>query len=306
MLLPVPQGSPSTDDSSESGRPDDEDATRLGVGRELDGGGETGTVKYVDNTTTIEKVPPDRSIKHFSTTRTLEAVEATGTSSALATIINQADDMKMKVNCAKTQLLCISGDNGCKTTAAITAGGHTIRSTDLMKLLGFMLDEDGGVNTQVEMIQKKFRARFWSLIHLRKSGFKGCALFSLYKTFVRPIIETNSVIYHSMLTINQRDCIERLQKVVTKLCFGYDDSYAKILTDHGIETLEERRIGAVKKFVAKALANDRFRTKWFIPRPAVETNLRTRKPFIENRARTSRYMKSPLVAMQKVANQIYA
>ena len=77
-----------------------------------------------------------------------------------------------------------------------------ISSTDLMHLLGVMIGGTG-MTDQVMFILTKFRRKFWSLIHLRRSGITGNHLYRLYCLMVRPVIETNSVVYHSMLTTTQ-------------------------------------------------------------------------------------------------------
>lgn len=83
-----------------------------------------------------------------------------------------------------------------------------------------------------------------------------------------------------------------------------DTRYEETCQSYGILTLKMRRENALKRFVGKALNNPRFRNAWFKPRPEVENDIRNRRPFIENRARTTRYLNSPLVTMQRLANDI--
>ena len=80
---------------------------------------------------------------------------------------------------------------------------------------------------------------------------KGCDLFKMYASFVRPILEANSVIFHSMLTRTQCHEIEMMQKRALRLCFGFELTYAEIYEKFSIRTLEHRREQAVQKFVKK-------------------------------------------------------
>ena len=261
-------------------------------------------VKYVDDTTTVEEVRADHTIKHFTTSRTTERVPASASSAAFDKIERKAADMGMKVNAAKTQVICISPTNGCSTFAEVMAGETWIRSSPSMKLLGYVLGEEPGAAAHVEHLKGKFRAAFWSLINLKRAGIKGRDLFVLYCIFVRPALECNSVIFHPMLKIHQEDGLERLQKMVVRLCYGRYESYTATREAMNISTLKERRARACEKFAAKALANPRFKEKWFVPRDEIDQELRRRQPYVVNRARTLRYQQSPLVNLQKIANNL--
>ena len=88
------------------------------------------------------------------------------------------------------------------------------------------------------------------------------------------------------------------------MCFGFNTHYEDTRRIYGIKTLQERRELAVEKFARKAMNNPRFCHQWFRPREAIETDLRRRRPFIETKARTTRYKNSPLLNLQRVANNI--
>ena len=258
--------------------------------------------KYVDDTTVVETVDRDTAVRHFTTKRTLESVPAVQIEAVMVELIKLAGDIGMRVNCSKTQMLCISPDNGCDSSTRIQVSGQDIESVDSVKLLGFCLGSRPDMSHQVAFIKKKFRMKLWSLIHLKSAGIVGRHLFDLYACFVRPVIETNSVIYHSLLTREQCGEIELMQRKVLKICFGFDKHDADIRHEQKIPTLEKRREIATENFVKKAMKNPRFATRWFVPRERIDTNIRRRDPFKVNRARTNRYMNSPLVYMQRIAN----
>ena len=90
-----------------------------------------------------------------------------------------------------------------------------------------------------------------------------------------------------------------------RLAYGFGVSYSETLAGRKISTLETRRETAAKKFVAKILEQGgRFSEKWFKERPEVENDIRRRRKFVEKRAKTERYKKSPLLYLQKLANDI--
>ena len=291
--------------------PGDSSPERLGAGPDINAGqeplvaqGPVMMVKYVDDTTVVETVPKASTTKHFTTRTTVEHVPAIRIENFMIGLLDKTNDIGMRVNCHKTQLLCISPANGCDSRAEIVAGGVTISAVKTVKLLGYMIGSSPGAEAQCVYIRERFRARFWSLIHLKRAGFDGMDLFKLYISFVRPILECNSVIFHPMLTRKQCHEIELMQKRVAKLCFGFHRHYADICAAHGIRTLEQRRELAVKKFVLKSLEDKRFAPKWFREREAIETDLRRRRKFAVNKARTDKYLKSPLLYMQRTANTL--
>ena len=203
--------------------------------------------KYVDDTTLVETVDKNLGIRHITTSTPLEEIPAALIGPFMDKVIKLATAIGMKVNCLKTQMIVIAGDTGYNVGASFVADGVRISSTRSMKLLGFMVCGTG-MSAQVAFIMDKFRWKFWSLIHLRRSGLGGDQLFRLYTVLVRPIIETNSVVYHSMLTSGQASDIEKLQKKILRLCYGNFTSYAAILEEKLIDTLENRRRKAIAKF----------------------------------------------------------
>ena len=128
--------------------------------------------KYVNDTTVVEAVDLNDAKIHLST-MTPEATSKSRFTEAIA----GAAEIGMKVNCQKTQLLLISPPNGFNNNAYISIQGQKISSGQKLKLLGFVFGNEPNVSEHVAEIKLKFRTRFWSLIHLRNSGFKGDELF---------------------------------------------------------------------------------------------------------------------------------
>ena len=142
------------------------------------------------------------------------------------------------------------------------------------------------------------------MIHLRRSGFKGRDLMSLFNVFIRPVIEYCSLIYHPLLTVGQNREIERMQRQMVKLAYGYNKSYEVICEQMGISTLEERRKTYIDNFVIKTLYNARFSGAWFPRREAGHMDLRARRNYVETKSRTTRYYNSPLSYMRRRANEL--
>ena len=78
---------------------------------------------------------------------------------------------------------------------------------------------------------------------LKYVGVSKRDLLDIYVLFIRSITEYCSVAYHSSLTQQQSDKIERIQKTCLKVILGdeYID-YKTALEDWNLETLHDRRL----------------------------------------------------------------
>ena len=188
--------------------------------------------KYVDDTTIVEALDISNAERHLTTRPATAVCKARYTELVANAITQRADAIGMRVNCKKTQLLVISPPNGYLNKAYISIQDQRIASLDSLKLLGFVFGSQPNVSAHVTEIKKKFRSRFWSLIHLRRSGIAGNELFKLFNVYIRPVIEYCSVIYHPLLTKAQSNEIERYQKQAVKLSFGWNKHYSEICEEY--------------------------------------------------------------------------
>ena len=82
-----------------------------------------------------------------------------------------------------------------------------------------------------------------------------------------------------MLAQYQKNRLENIQKRCLRSIFGHDKTYNKLLAESGLETLEDRRTRAVKKFAEKACKNPQFE-HWF-PKNTNRSSQRTGKTYEE-------------------------
>ena len=80
----------------------------------------------------------------------------------------------------------------------------------------------------MESIRKKFRQRFWSLYHLRRNGFTKEELVRVYTSSVRPVADYCDVVYHSMLSDEMDEELDRLQNHALRIIFGFNLSLIHI------------------------------------------------------------------------------
>ena len=111
-------------------------------------------------------------------------------------IENDAKKQGLCVNSKKTNMIVISNATSYEPRAHIYAEHATrIDSGDSLKALGFIINKQGNVSSQIEALRKRFRTRMWVLRDLQRSGFTESELVRVYTSLVRPVIEYSSVVF---------------------------------------------------------------------------------------------------------------
>ena len=81
-----------------------------------------------------------------------------------------------------------------------------------------------------------------------------------YFLFIRSLLEQSATVWHSSLTQENRDDLERVQKSAVKIILQENyQNYSNALNKLDIETLEERREHLCMNFALKCLKNPRFK-----------------------------------------------
>ena len=93
-------------------------------------------------------------------------------------------------------------------------------------MLGVWLQEDGGWQTNTTQLCKKAYIRMNMLTKLRYAGLCIEELLHIYKQYIRTTLEYCSVVFHSSLTTQQANSLERCQAVSLRVIL--QESYIKV------------------------------------------------------------------------------
>ena len=209
----------------------------------------------------------------------------------------------MRVNDQKMALLCVSAAVSYEARAVLYGRNQElIRSQDTIKLLGYTVDVDGGCGTHVNNMVRKMRSKTWALGRLKKYGFDDRDLVNVYITYIRPIAEYVSVVWHSLLNADQAAKIEHQQTRALRHIYGYGISARRMRELAAVELFSKRRRDACLSFARKASSSPRF-AHWFTMRPPSGYPRRRRSIFHEPTARTDRYRNSALNYMKRLLNE---
>ena len=218
---------------------------------------------YVDDLNNIEKVNQYTAISTISETKTILLPHARKSQANFERIKSRAEEVGMKVNSSKTQMLCISSNINYNVTSYIRTGGEEIRSTEELKILGFWFSNKPNVSLHVQKMAKKFRSRLWSLRHLKQSGMTPGDLLFVYTTVLRPVLDFAVPTYHPLLSIGQSQCLEKLQQKALYIVYGHHLSYDEALAVSNLTTLQERRDTLTLNFAQSTQKNPRYTDGWF-------------------------------------------
>ena len=186
----------------------------------------------------------------------------------------------------------------------LTLNGNLLERKNTIKLLGMWLQEDGGWGTNTKEICKSAYARVSLLTKLKYAGTGIEDLVIVYKIYIRSRLEYNSVVFHSSLTQEQSDSLDRCEAVCLRIIlqemFVSHSAACEML---GIRKLSDRRETRCLDFSKKCIKHPQNK-RMFPVNPYIDNdlNIRNREQYIVNFCRTETYRKSAIPYCQRLLN----
>ena len=142
------------------------------------------------------------------------------------------------------------------------------------------------------------------LTKLKYVGVQTEDLLDIYVLYIRSIAEYCSVAFHSSLTIEQSEKLERIQKTCLRVILGdmYVD-YSSALEMSGLDKLSSRRESRCLNFSLKCVKHPRNSRLFPINNLPHAHDVRNSEKFQVNFARTSTYQDSTIPYWQKLLNR---
>ena len=153
-----------------------------------------------------------------------------------------------------------------------------------------------------EIYLKAF-ARMSMFTKLKYVGVGQEDLLDVYKLFIRSLLEYCSVAFHSRLTQEDIQDLERVQKTSLKVILGdqYLD-YPSALAKCGLESLYSRRESRCLDFALRCVKHP-VNSRLFPPTQVPANDLRQTEKFEVNFAKTGTYQKSAIPYCQRLLNK---
>ena len=138
--------------------------------------------------------------------------------------------------------------------------GEQIEVIDRTQLLGTVITDDLRWEQNTSQLVRKANGRMELLRRVASFGTDIQDLKTIYILFVRSQLEQSSVVWHSSLTEQQKNDLERVQKSALKIILGPKyESYKKALEILDLEPLDQRRDYLSLRFALKCTRNERTR-----------------------------------------------
>ena len=214
------------------------------------------------------------------------------------------EEKKMMVNEKKTKCMIFNYTEKHQFTTRLRMNNQPIEVIDSTRLLGTVITSDLCWDTNTTTIVKKANARMELLRRLVEFNTPVEDLKMIYILFVRSILEQSATVWHSSLTQENSQDLERVQKSATRIILKDSNlTYKTRLAKLGLESLFARRETLCLNFALKCVKNEK--TKHMFPMNKKQHDMETRQEekFNVQFANTNRLKNSPIIYMQKLLNE---
>ena len=215
------------------------------------------------------------------------------------------EQQKMVLNEKKTKIMVFNFTDHYKFTTRLALNEKNLEIVDEAKLLGVIITDDLKWDRNTEYLVKKAYARMELLRKVSEFTSSIDDKREIYILYIRSILEQSSAVWHSSLTNENADDLERVQKAAVRLIIGDKyENYEDGLIKANLESLKDRREGLCKKFALKCVKSDNSRVKNMFPKKEVNHSMifRNIEKYDVDFAKTGRLKDSSIPYMQRMLN----
>ena len=205
---------------------------------------------------------------------------------------------KMKLNESKTKVMVINYTRNFQFATRIHLNGTLLETIQETSLLGTVFSSDLKWHANSDQLVRKGYQRMTILRKLYDFNLPLEDLVTIYNSYIRSILEYNLNVWFSSISNEERENIERVQRVACKIILKDDYiNYKDALDRLNIQNLSDRRQMLACRFANKCVKSDRF--KGLFP---VNDN-RSADKYVVKFAHTDRLKDSSIPAMQRILNK---
>ena len=211
-------------------------------------------------------------------------------------------DRKMKLNEEKSKIMIFNFTHDYQFSTRVHLNGTLLDTIAETRLLGSIVSSDLKWHSNSEALTKRGYQRMIILRKLYEFDIPQEDLVLIYCSYIRSVLELNSNVWFSSITNEERENLERIQKIACKIILKENyENYEKALETLKLKSLSERRQMLALRFAQKCLNHDRFRDLF----PLNDANVDTRnsEKYVVKFASTDRLKESSIPAMQRLLNR---
>jgi len=221
----------------------------------------------------------------------------------LDTINEWTKNQKMLINAQKTKAMVFNFTKDYQFATRLSLENSPIEVISHAKLLGTIIQDDLKWDLNTANIVKKANSRMELLKRVASFGAPIDDLKKIYVLYVRSVLEHSSVVWHSSLTDENSEDLERVQKSAMKIILGnkYMD-YRSALNYLQLDNLHDRRQELCERFAQKCLKNENTKNMFPLSKNQHTMKMRNSEKYHVQFAKTSRLKNSPIIYMQNLLN----
>ena len=213
-------------------------------------------------------------------------------------------NQKMLINEKKTKTIIFNYTDNYQFTTRLSINDKNIEVIDSTRLLGTIISRDLRWDLNTAAIVKKANARMQLLRKVAGFGASVDDLKIIYILFIRSLLEQSATVWHSRLTEENSNDLERVQKSAMKIILqdkfiGYKNALNKL----DLPTLSDRREQLCLSFALKCVKHPKTLKMFPLNDKTHEINTRNREKYEVQHANTERLKMSSIIYMQNLLNQ---
>ena len=212
-------------------------------------------------------------------------------------------NQKMVINERKSKNMIFNFTKNYQFSTRLELDGKILETVQEAKLLGTIVTSDLKWDENTNCIVRKANQRMELLRKISSFGASLDDLKNIYILYIRSLLEQSCTVWHSGLTAENSEDLERVQKSSLKIILKEKfQSYEHALSLLDLDSLAERRELLCLQFARKCLKNEKM--KKFFPKNKKSHPMITRneETFEVNNVHTERLKNSPIIYMQRLLN----
>ena len=210
----------------------------------------------------------------------------------------------MMLNVKKTKIMIFNFTENHQFTTRLELENQNVEVIENAKLLGTILSKDLKWNSNTSNLIKRANARMILLQKLVSFRASIEDLKTIYILFIRSILEQSATVWHSSISSENSNDIERVQKSAIKMILQKQyKGYKKGLQTLGLDSLETRRSHLCLQFAKKCTQNKKLAHMFPENTKNHTMNTRNAEKYKVQHANTLRLQNSPIIYMQKLLNK---
>ena len=208
------------------------------------------------------------------------------------------DSKQMLLNEKKTKIMIFNYTQNHQFSTRVYLKQTLLDIINETRLLGTILTSDLKWHANSQYLTQRGYQRMIILRKLYEFDLPKEDLVMIYTLYIRSILEYNSNVWFSAITNEEREDLERVQRVACKIILKDDyQNYNQALKQLNLQNLSDRRQMLARRFALKCTKNERFKELFPL------NNCRNNDKYAVKFARTDRLRDSAIPAMQRLLNK---